>query len=173
MEYKKKCPICGRLFTTNRETNLYCGPDCQAAARRKRDREHKRLTRAAGAAERKRALEEREQVRTEKANSRRQRARDIFSLRCAAGDIHALLIREKATGGNRSRRYWELFALVSIKEAESIGKDSRVIVNGHSVYEDTFPENVLESIKERGFIYIELSGRQHDSKGVIYASESD
>ena len=84
---------------------------------------------------------------------------DNFDIRCASGDIHALLIREKATGGNCSRRYWELFALVSIEEAESSGVSSRVTVNGHSVYEDTFAENVMESIKQRGLIYVELSGR--------------
>lgn len=159
MEYKKKCPICGRLFTTNRETNLYCGPDCQVAARRKRDREHKRLTRAAGAAERKKALEDRAQVRTEKANSRKQRARDSFFLRCAAGDAHALILREKASGGNCSPRYWELFARLSIEDAESSGMTSRAIVNGHSVYEDTFAEDVVKSIKERGYVFIELAKR--------------
>lgn len=159
MEYNKKCPICGRRFTTNRETNLYCGPGCQTAARRKRDREHKRSKRAAAAAERKKAWEEFSRVRTEKANSRSRLTQDNFDIRCASGDIHALLIREKATGGNRSRRYWELFALVSIEEAEISGTTSRMIVNGHSVYEDTFAENVMESIKQRGLIYVELSGR--------------
>ena len=84
---------------------------------------------------------------------------DNFDIRCASGDIHALLIREKATGGNCSRRYWELFALVSIEEAESSGVSSRVTVNGHSVYEDTFAEDVVKSIKERGYVFIELAKR--------------
>ena len=159
MEYKKKCPVCGRRFTTNRELNLYCSPDCQTAARRKRDREYKRAKRATGTAERMRAQEESARVRTERFNSRLQLSRESFDRRCAAGDAHALILREKASGGNCSPRYWELFARLSIEDAESSGTTSRVLVNGHSVYEDTFAEDVVKSIKERGYVFIELAKR--------------
>lgn len=159
MKYSKKCPICGRRFTTNRETNLYCGPDCQATARRKRDREYKRSRRAAGSAERMHVQEENARVRTERFNSRLQLSRESFDRRCAAGDAHALILREKASGGNCSPRYWELFARLSIEDAESSGTTSRVLVNGHSVYEDTFAEDVAKSIKERGHVFIELAKR--------------
>ena len=159
MKYRKKCPVCGRRFTTNRELNLYCSPDCQTAARRKRDREYKRAKRATGTAERMRAQEESARVRTERFNSRLQLSRESFGRRCAAGDAHALILREKASGGNCSPRYWELFARLSIEDAESSGMTSRVLVNGHSVYEDTFAEDVVKSIKERGYVFIELAKR--------------
>ena len=41
--------------------------------------------------------------------------------------------------------------------AERSGTVSRVVVNGHSVYEDDFADAVLESIKERGQIVTELA----------------
>ena len=138
---------------------MYCGPECRTAARRKRDREYKRTKRAAGAAARRQDREESSQARKERVDARSRAARDDFDRRCAAGDVRALLIREKATGGNRSRRYWELFALVSIEEAEISGTTSRTMVNGHSVYDDTFPDDVMESMKERGQVYIELARR--------------
>ena len=159
MEYRKKCPVCGRYFTTNRVLNLYCSPDCQTAARRKRDRDYKRKKRAAGTAERRQDREERAQVRKERVDARLRSVRDDFARRCAAGDVRALLIREKATNGNQSCRYWELFALASIEAAEISGTTSRTMVNGHSVYDDTFPDDVMESIKEHGQIFVELSRR--------------
>lgn len=159
MEYKKKCPVCGRHFITNRGLNLYCSPECQTAARRKRDREYKRAKRATGTAERRRIQEERARVRTERADAMRKAVQDDFARRCAAGDAHALILREKASGGNCSPRYWELFARLSIEDAESSGMTSRVLVNGHSVYEDTFAEDVVKSIKERGYVFIELAKR--------------
>ena len=106
-----------------------------------------------------RAQEESARVRTERFNSRLQLSRESFDRRCAAGDAHALILREKASGGNCSPRYWELFARLSIEDAESSGTTSRVLVNGHSVYEDTFAEDVVKSIKERGYVFIELAKR--------------
>ena len=155
MKYKKKCPVCGRHFITNRELNLYCSPECQADARRKRDRDYKRVKRAAGAAARRQCQEESAQVRKERVDARRQIVRDDFSRRCAAGDVQALMIREKATNGNQSRRYWELFSRVSIEEAERSGKTSRTTVNGYSVYSDTFADDVMDSIREQGHIFTE------------------
>ena len=133
MEYRKKCPVCGRDFSTNRELNMYCGPECRTAARRKRDREYKRTKRAAGAAARRQVQEESAQIRAERVDARSRAARDDFARRCATGDVRALLIREKSTNGNQSRRYWELFAMASIEEAERSGTTSRTTVNGYSV----------------------------------------
>ena len=61
-----------------------------------------------------------------------------FERRCAEGDPHALMLREKGQNGTLSRRYWELFAECSIEEAEAIGRTSRTTVNGISVYDDDF-----------------------------------
>ena len=157
MKYKKKCPVCGRHFITNRELNLYCSPECQTAARRKRDRDYKRKKRAAGTAERRQDREERAQVRKEKVDARLRSVREDFARRCEAGDVRALLIREKATNGNKSCRYWELFARASIEEAERSGTTSRTTVNGYSVYSDTFADDVMDSIRKRGHIFTEQS----------------
>ena len=83
--------------------------------------------------------------------------------RCKAGDPHALMIREKAQNGNRSRRYWELFAKCEIDWAERAGTVSRLLVNGYSVYSDTFAEDVMESIQAHGPIVLEL-GRKNEHK---------
>ena len=89
---------------------------------------------------------------------RGKKSKEEFDQRCADGDIHALLMREKMLHGNSSRRYWELFAQCQIEEAERAGTVSRVVVNGISVYSGTFADAVMESISELGNIVIQ-SGR--------------
>ena len=54
----------------------------------------------------------------------------------------------KAEHGNISRRYWELFKQCCIEDGYS------VVVNGHSVYDDLFVDNVMRSIADGNAICI-------------------
>ena len=157
MEYVKVCPVCGKTFKTGNELYTYCGPECRVTARRKREREYRRAERASARPET--VSEAFVRARSEETERRAQKSREDFERRCKAGDPHALMIREKAQNGNRSRRYWELFAKCEIDEAEVIGRTSRTTVNGISVYEDDFAGLVMESIRERRQIIIELRRR--------------
>ena len=154
MEYLKICPVCGKSFKTNNELYTYCGPGCRVTARRKREREYRRAERASARPEP--VSEEYKRARSEETERRAQKSREDFERRCKAGDPHALMIREKAQNGNRSRRYWELFAQCEIEEAERAGNISRLAVNGISVYEHGFADAVLESIDSQGYIVMEL-----------------
>ena len=159
MKFKKICPVCGRSFETNNELYQYCGPECRRSARRAWDRERKRKERESASIRRRVAREPFEQARRAEAEERSARSREDFERRCAEGDPHALLIREKGEHGTHSHRYWELFAECSIEEAETARKTSRTTVNGISVYEDDFAGLVMESIRERGQIIIESRRR--------------
>lgn len=156
MEYTRICPICGRSFVTHHVQIMYCGEECRVTARRKKDREAKAKTRAKLSEDRKRKQEQFEQSRMEDMKDRAQRSRDAFEARCASGDPRALIIRAKAHGGTLSETYWHYFALIEIADAERDGKTARTFVNGISVYEDDFASKVIEDIKLRGHIYIEL-----------------
>lgn len=160
MEYKRICPICGKVFITNRKLNLYCGEECRQDARREKDRNRRRAVRARASQARKNERETYARAREEDAERQRQKATADFIRRCNEGDISALLMREKATRGNLSPEYWRLFALAEIQAAEKAGTVSVTVVNEHSVYEDYFAENVLQSIEETGLIMIRTMQRE-------------
>ena len=158
MEYLKICPVCGKSFTTNNELYTYCGPECRVTARRKRERDYRRAERAS--TRRNREQEEFERVTAEERKERNRKSIEEFERRCNAGDVRALLIREKSEHGNSSRKYWELFAKASIESAEQSGTASKTIVNGHSVYSDTFADDVIDSIQEQGTVIIQMMKRR-------------
>ena len=64
------------------------------------------------------------------------------------------MLREKADGGNISKRYWELFAETEMSSADSSGIISDTIVNGYSIYNDHFADDVVKSIQDEGYITI-------------------
>lgn len=107
--HRKKCPVCGRTFETNNKLYLYCSQDCRAEARRKQDRMRKKQQTAKNAVKRTAARLEIQNKRTAEAEAELLKAKQDFEKRCSAGDIHALLIREKSVNGITGRKYWELF----------------------------------------------------------------
>ena len=163
MEYKKICPICGAHFETNNDQTVYCGHSCKAEAKRARDREYQRNKREQASESRRQYREEYERARLSEIAERDRKSKEDFERRCRDGDPHALLIREKMLRGNSSARYWELFATCEIDWAERSGTVSRLLVNGYSVYSDTFAEDVMESIQAHGPIVLEL-GRKNEHK---------
>lgn len=160
MDYHKTCPVCGKQFTTNNDQTIYCSPSCKIVVKRQRDREYMRAKRGERAEAKSKAREEYDRQRRSEMEERSRQHKTDFERRCAEGDVHALLIREKMLHGNTSRRFWELFAQCSIDDAERAGTVSRALVNGFSVYSDTFPDDVMESIKATGHIITELANRR-------------
>lgn len=156
MIYEKICAFCGNKFTSNRELTLYCGTDCRKSARKKYQYEWNKQKRAMLSQQRENKRSELSASRSAEIEERSQRSKADFERRCKAGDLHALLIREKMLRGNSSARYWELFAQCEIEEAERAGNISRLAVNGISVYEHGFADAVLESIESQGYIVMEL-----------------
>ena len=147
MQYMRKCRICGKSFTTTNSLYIYCSPDCRADARRQRNREHMRESRAKASTERAQARADRDRERSAEVEERATKARADFERRCAEGDPHALMLREQGQHGKVTKEYWRLFKQCCIEEAEAARKASKTTVNGFSVYNDCFEDLVLESIK--------------------------
>ena len=152
-QYNYTCPICGKSFTAYRVLNRYCSEECRQNARREQDRNRKKELRAQRSEQRNAERKEADRKRAEQIEARNRQAKEDFENRCKEGDLSALLIREKAAGGNSTLRYWELFAKAEIQDAEDAGTVADILVNGVSVYEDGFAEKVMQSIKETGSIY--------------------
>lgn len=152
-QYSYTCPICGKSFTAYRVLNRYCSEECRRNARRAQDRNRKKELRAQRSEQRNAERKEADRKKTEQIEARRKQVKEDFERRCEDGDPAALMIREKGANGNSTLKYWELFAAVTIQDAEDAGTVSGTLVNGVSVYEDDFPEKVMQSIKESGHIY--------------------
>lgn len=152
-QYSYTCPICGKSFTAHRILNRYCSEECRQNARRAQDRNRKKEIRTQRSEQRNAERADADRKRAEQLEVRSRQVKEDFVRRCEDGDLSALLIREKAAGGNSTLRYWELFAQSAIQDAEDAGTVADILVNGVSVYEDGFAEKVMQSIKESGCVY--------------------
>ena len=151
-QYSYTCPICGKSFTAHRILNRYCSEECRQNARREQDRNRKKEIRMQRSEQRNAERADADRKRAEQFETRRRQVKEDFARRCEDGDLRALLLREKATNGNSTLKYWELFAQATIQDAEDAGTVSNILVNGVSVYEDGFAEKVIQSINESGCI---------------------
>lgn len=164
MNIVKKCPICGAEFTTEAPRQKYCSTACrrageravraawvQKSGHREKDREAHRVRREEQKRQRDELERSKDLQRQEESQRKAEEIRADFAARCAAGDISALQQRAKATGGNLSREYWEQYQAGILKEAEA-GYTGDTQVNGISVYSDTFADDVLQTIEERGYV---------------------
>ena len=163
-QYSYTCPIYGKSFTAYRVLNRYCSEECRQNARREQDRNRKKELRAQRSEQRNAERKEADRKRAEQIEARNRQAKEDFENRCKEGDLSALLIREKAAGGNCSLKYWELFAKAEIQAAEDSGEVSRTIINGISVYEDDFAEHVVQSIERTGFIQTGVMKRRYKKR---------
>lgn len=164
-QYSYICPICGKSFTAHRVLNRYCSEECRRNARREQDRNRKKEVRVQRSEQRSAERADADRKKAEQIEARRRQVKEDFARRCEEGDPAALMFREKATNGNSTLKYWELFAESAVQNAEDAGTVSEILVNGVSVYEDGFAEKVMQSIKESGCIYTRTasrSGRQRD-----------
>lgn len=159
-QYNYICPICGKSFIAHRILNRYCSEECRRNARREQDRNRKKEIRMQRSEQRNAERKEADRKRAEQIEARSRQVKENFARRCEDGDLRALLLREKAAGGNSTLKYWELFAKAEIQDAEDSGEVARTIVNGISVYEDDFAEKVMQSIKRTGLIQTGMMKRQ-------------
>lgn len=165
----KVCPICGRSFTAGRGNIKYCSVACRKAGRgetrkewelrtdykkKQRDAAERRRKEQAEAA--RKALEEEKAARLERWIEEEKRELQELIKRAGAGDLHALA--ELARHDGRELDYWRYFKQYEIKEQEEAGFYSNLEVNGISVYEDDFPERVLESIAATGHCFQRCKG---------------
>lgn len=169
MQMQKKCPICGCLFEPAAPRQKYCSEACrragaravrarwvQKSGHREKDRLRHRQKRETERQVKDERTAEASARREEEIAVRLEHIRNEFEKRCSAGDIHALLIREKSVNGITGRKYWELFQSCVIEEAETSGIITETFVNGISVYSDLFAEDVVQSIRETGHIMAEV-----------------
>lgn len=167
MKKEKICPICGAEFVPKAPRQKYCSVSCsragaaavrskwiQRTGHREKDRlRHRERREQARQEQLKQSQEIQEQGRPRIASCIKQNHED-FIRKYEAGDLHALMLREKAAGGNTTKRYWELFAEAEMSTAESSGIITDTIVNGYSIYNDHFANDVVKSIQEGGHIMI-------------------
>ena len=169
MNIVKKCPICGAEFTTEAPRKKYCSTACrrageravraawvQKSGHREKDRLRHRQKRETERQAKDERTAEASARREEEIAVRLEHIRNEFEKRCSAGDIHALLIREKSVNGITGRKYWELFRSCVIEEAEKTGVITETFVNGISVYSDLFADDVVQSIQDIGYIVTEV-----------------
>ena len=171
---ERKCPICGTVFAPDAPRQKYCSLSCRRAGaaavrskwiqktgHREKDRLRHRERRERikqDKIQQSQELKERERVRIA---SCLEKSREDFNRRCEDGDIHALMLREKASRGNTTKRYWELFAAVEMSNAETSENITDTTVNGYSIYSDHFADDVMKSIQQGGHIEIKRIRRKH------------
>lgn len=162
------CPICGAEYVPNAPRQKYCSEACRRAGasavraswirksgHREKDKLRHRERREKERQAKNRLSAEFKARQEAETAFRLEQSRIDFDRRCSAGDIHALMIQSKTTGGNVSRRYWELFQMCRIEEIEASGIIEDTSVNGCSVYSDSFVDDVVQSIRETGHIVTE------------------
>lgn len=165
MNIVKKCPICGAEFTTEAPRKKYCSTACrragekavraawvQKSGHREKDREAHRVRRVEQKRQRDELERSKDLQRQEESQRKAEEIRADFAARCAAGDIHALMTKAKLEGGNVTAEYWSLF------REYQLDINGETFVNGISVYSDSFADDVVQSIQDTGYIFMETKG---------------
>ena len=165
---RKSCPICGREFAAI-SNKKYCSEACRIeGAKRARkswrvrtgynetQREKMRAYRQALADEKNAAQAEADARRQAEAERRRKEAAEIrkqkLKERAATGYPSATMLLYS----KQSPNYWQAFKEYELQFAASLSnpKPATACVNGISIYDDHFANEVIRSIKERNMIYI-------------------
>lgn len=162
---KRICPICGQEFTTNRSNTKYCSDRCKA--------EGAKLTRKKWEAktdykekQRQRMQAYRSEQAEEQARLRAAEAQRLRAERAAEFKKHKTALRRqlkaKASAGDPLARmqlsnplqleYWQAYKDYELQYANQSGQPSTRTVNGVSIYDTHFPEEVVQAIKEAGII---------------------
>ena len=166
----KKCLVCGKEFTPSKPNAKWCSAACRKVGQRQTRKvwEHRtgysekkkleaRERRAMAAAVRLEKETEAREVVEERFRIHAEQMREKLERKAAAGDPASVMMIEKENG--YTSEYWKAYQKREIEFSELSGRTSTRTVNGISVYEDDFPDRVLESIKETGHIISEVSGK--------------
>ena len=164
------CSICGTEFESKHWAERYCSDQCRKIAAktsrakwisksgyREKDAARKRKARA----EKRAASDIMKQIRAESNAQQAEQAEaerlEAIQLRASEGDPLAIMALRRREGGHLfSLDYWNAFARYETQQAERMGKTSKCTVNGYSVYDDLFAENVIDSLSRQEQIYIRL-----------------
>lgn len=158
----KICPICGQEFTAKNGNTKYCSNQCRVEgarlARKKWEdrtgykearREQMRAYRAGEAVKRAKKREAEDRKRRKEAERKHAQAKALYRERlqekAAAGDPHARMFLHNKL----EVEYWQAYKDYEL--AFTGGYSSRT-VNGVSVYDANFAEEVVETIKNTGVI---------------------
>ena len=155
----KDCLICGNEFVPDKISQKYCSEDCRLERNREADKLRKRAARAEEKAKRekeKQRIQQKKKEDMQKAELERQKVRELEQQR----------LKRKAKLGNPKARmklakpfsaeYWKAYqdyekGNIPLQEAKTVR-----YVNGISVYDDNFVENVMFLIEQDGVIYTDL-----------------
>lgn len=150
----KVCGICNKEFETNYPNKKYCSNKCSKEAIREADRLRKR--REWDIKRKKQSAEERERIRLKRekiekeAQERAKEQQVDLEKRLEERDPKAIM----ETTNHFDLEYWEAYKEDFMQDYYN--KDYIRYVNEISVYDDDFPNKVIDSIKERGSIYSRL-----------------
>lgn len=159
------CPVCGQEFIAKQGNIKYCSDRCRIEgarlarkewksrtgyneAQRERMREY-RAGKAAELAAQKEAVERKQRADRAKALERAAAERQQrLQERAAAGDPHARMM----LSNRLQAEYWQAYKDYELEYAKEAGKPSNRTVNGISIYDTHFPEEVVRTIQERKII---------------------
>lgn len=168
----KICPICGTEFTTEKGNHKFCSDACRIEGAklarkewedrtgfREKQREKMRLYRAQVTAEKAkkraelRAKRQKELQEKQKQITLENRKREQKLIE--AGDPRARMRQLTPS----CLEYWIAFQEAELNNSIESGEPSSTTVNGISIYVDHFPEEALQSVKDRGIIMISRDNR--------------
>lgn len=160
---EKICVICGNRFVAGSQNSKYCCSECRAEGAKLTRRawedktgykeKQKLLMREKRGKQRKEDIEqkqkekeERKRLNTERNNNRAKQ----IKMDAAAGDpIARMLMVDKY-----SKDYWIAFQDYELQMEKEYKRKSSKTVNGISIYDDDFADNVILSIRNIGKIVI-------------------
>ena len=157
----KVCGICNKEFETNYPNKIYCSKECSRKStreadriRKKREWDLKKKKQSAEEMERRRLRDE----KIEEASKERQREKQAdLEKRLLERDPKAIM----QVNNNSSFEYWEAYKQDFLEDEDN--KNYIRYVNDISVYDDDFASQVVESIKELGYISTDLKRiKQHE-----------
>ena len=147
-EYSKICPICGKSFTANQKTALYCSALCRKVGQ---DQARKAWQeRTDYKAKQRERMRSRRQKQTAEARQALQETRSTASSKLLE-DLRASAATHTRPG-NSTAEYWEAWRAYQIAYSEAQGYRSDSEANGVSVRDPGFVEKVLFTIEELGSI---------------------
>lgn len=142
----KTCKLCSKEFETPYPNKVYCSKECYSESASRRKRKEREITKKRQTKE---AIEARRQKKAEidkRAEERQKEEKEDLKKRLLEGDPKAIM----KVNNNSSLEYWEAYKEEFMQD--KYNKNYIRYVNDISVYDEEFPNKVIDSIKELGYI---------------------
>ena len=165
----RKCAVCGKAFEAPKGNIKYCSEACRIEGTERRRKLWEERT-GYKEKQRKRTAEYREKVLQEQTarNAKfladmaerretaiqeiQQKNKASLARRSAEGEPLACMMDAKAKGDDYS--YWKYFKEYQLRFSEESGGINKCHVNGISIHEKDFEQQVISSVKEAHIIFI-------------------